>query len=146
MKTFFPLIAVVLAVLSTSCDRKSQAEMTKSESSASAAPPIVAVARAAPADLSKTVVLTAEFRPFQEIEVHAKVAGYVKEIKVDVGDRVKAGQTLAVLEVPEMADDVARATAAIKRNQAEVQHAKDELARAEANHDAAHVTYQRLFD
>jgi len=106
----------------------------------------VAVARATPADLSKTVVLTAEFRPYQEIEVHAKVAGYVKEIKVDVGDRVKAGQTLAVLEVPEMSDDVARAAASHKRSQAEVQHARDELARASASHDAAHITFQRLFD
>ena len=147
MKTFCIGITIGLAALLSSCDRKSQAEVTTPEASASAsAPPIVAVARAAPADLSRTVVLTAEFRPFQEIEVHAKVAGYVKEILVDVGDRVKMGQALAVLEVPEMSDDVARADASIKKNQAEVQHAKDELARAEAAHEAVHVTYQRLFD
>jgi RND family efflux transporter MFP subunit len=145
MKTLYIGITLVLVAL-CSCSRKSEAEMTNSQPSASSAPPIVAVARAAPADLSKTVVLTAEFRPFQEIEVHAKVAGYVKEIMVDVGDRVKAGQTLAVLEVPEMSDDVARANASKKRSEAEVQHAKDELARAEAAHEAVHSTYQRLFD
>jgi len=65
---------------------------------------------------------------------------------VDVGDRVKAGQTLAVLEVPEMSDDVARANASKKRSEAEVQHAKDELTRAEAAHESVHSTYQRLFD
>jgi RND family efflux transporter MFP subunit len=146
MKTFLIGFTLGLMAFSSSCSRKSEAEMTKQESSTPTAPPIVAVARAAPADLSKTVVLTAEFRPFQEIEVHAKVAGYVKEIMVDVGDRVKAGQTLAILEVPEMSDDVARANASRKRSEAEVQHAKDELARAEASHEASHVTYQRLFD
>jgi biotin carboxyl carrier protein len=48
-------------------------------------------------DLSRELVLTAEFRPFQEIDVHAKVAGFVKKIYVDVGDRVKEGQLLTVL-------------------------------------------------
>jgi RND family efflux transporter MFP subunit len=145
MKTRCICITISLAVLSFSCDRKSDGETARTEPSAGS-PPIVAVARAMPADLSKTVVLTAEFRPFQEVEVHAKVAGYVKEILVDVGDRVKTGQTLAVLEVPEMADDVARANASIKRAQAEVEHAKDEKARVEAAHEAAHLIYHRLDD
>ena len=52
----------------------------------------------------------AAFRPFQEIEVHSKVAGYVKEIYVDVGDRVRAGQLLAVLEIPELQDELAHYT------------------------------------
>jgi RND family efflux transporter MFP subunit len=102
------------------------------------------VARVAPADLAKTELLTAEFRPYQEIEVHAKVAGYLKQIFVDVGDRVKVGQTLAILEVPEMADDVVHAAAAMRRSEAEVQHAREEMAHAEAVHDAAHLAYQRL--
>lgn len=146
MKTFHIAIALGLMALSSSCGSKSETVAPKSEASASAALPIVAVARAELADLSKTVVLTAEFHPFQEIEVHAKVAGYVKEIMVDVGDRVKTGQTLAILEVPEMSDDVARAAASQKRSEAEVQHAKDELAQAQASYEASHLTYQRLSD
>ena len=141
MKTYCIVIALSLGAL-CSCGQKSEADGAQP----AAAPPVVAVARVGPADLIKTVVLTAEFRPFQEIEVHAKVAGYVKEIMVDVGDRVTAGQTLAVLEVPEMSDDVAHAAASSKRSEAEVQHAKDELAQAEAAHEAAHLTYHRLVD
>ena len=49
--------------------------------------------------------------------MHAKVAGYVKAIYVDVGDRVSAGQLLAVLEIPELQDDMATAEAAVKRSQ-----------------------------
>lgn len=143
MKMFCVVIGIILIGL-CSCGRKPEVEAANPGTSPSTSPPVVAVARVAPADLSTAVVLTAEFLPFQEVEVHAKVAGYVKEIMVDVGDRVKAGQTLAVLEVPEMTDDVARAEAASKRSEAEVQHAKDELARAQAGYDAAHLVYQRL--
>ncbi|MGH9707610.1 MAG: biotin/lipoyl-binding protein, partial [Candidatus Acidiferrales bacterium] len=64
--------------------------------------PTVAVAKAERMDLSRAAVLTAEFRPFQEVDLHAKVAGYVKNMYVDVGDRVKAGQLLATLEIPEL--------------------------------------------
>ena len=145
MKTFCIVMSIAVAIL-CSCGRKSEGEAAHADTSASTSPPVVAVARATPADLTRSVMLTAEFRPFQEIEVHAKVAGYVKQIMVDVGDRVTAGQTLAILEVPEMSDDVARAQASSKRSEAEVQHAKDELAQAQAGYDAAHLTYQRLFD
>ncbi len=68
------------------------------------------VAKVARGDLSQALTLAAEFRPFQEIDVHAKVAGYVKSINVDVGDRVRAGQLLAVLEIPELQDDIASRT------------------------------------
>ncbi|MGA2185532.1 MAG: biotin/lipoyl-binding protein, partial [Bryobacteraceae bacterium] len=56
----------------------------------------VAVSRVERHDLSQSLRVAAEFRPFQEIDVHAKVAGFVKEIYVDVGSRVRKGQTLAV--------------------------------------------------
>src|SRR5580693_4052431 len=54
-------------------------------------------------DLGDTLTVSGAFKPFQDIDVHAKVAGYIKVIHVDVGDHVKEGQTLAVLEIPELA-------------------------------------------
>ena len=86
----------------------------------------------------------AEFRPYQEIDVHAKVAGYVKEILVDVGDQVKKGQVLARLEIPELKADVDQATAAESRSQEEIKRAESELRRAEAAHEEAHITYTRM--
>jgi RND family efflux transporter MFP subunit len=106
--------------------------------------PTVAAARAVVEDLSRKVVLTAEFVPFQEVDVMAKVSGYVKEIPVDVGDHVRLGQTLATLEIPEMQDDIARAQATIEQAEAEVTGARDEVHRAESSHDIAHLSYQRL--
>lgn len=106
--------------------------------------PSVAVVRASLADLSRDIVLTGEFKPYQSIDVMAKVAGYVKSIYVDVGSRVQAGQLLATLEIPEMADDLARAKATLERSQSEVARARDELQRAQSVRDIAHLSYTRL--
>jgi multidrug efflux pump subunit AcrA (membrane-fusion protein) len=95
-------------------------------------------------DLAQTLTLAAEFRPYQEIEVHAKVAGYVKAINVDVGDRVSAGQLLAVLEIPELQDEMVQDEASIKRSREEVNRAQADLARAESAHEVAHLGSNRL--
>ncbi len=131
--------AALLAMIASSCTRA-----PKVEAQAPSDIPTVAVAKVTKEELSHNLTLTAEFRPFQEIDVMAKVSGYVKEIKVDVGDRVQQGQLLATLEIPEMADDLARARAAVERSSAEVARARDEIQRAESAHGIAHVSYERL--
>jgi RND family efflux transporter MFP subunit len=143
LKSAGVLSAMIAVVFLSSCSRTPKVE---ARSTNSAQPPTVAVARASNADLSHGLVLTAEFKPFQEVEVMAKVAGYVKKMYVDVGDRVKEGQILATLEVPEMADEIAKASAGVERSNAEVTRAKDEITRAESAHQMAHVTYTRLAD
>lgn len=76
----------------------------------------------------------------------AKVSGYIREINVDIGDRVHEGQVLATLEIPEMQDDVTRAAAAIQEATAELATARDDLQRAESSHDMAHLSYTRILD
>jgi RND family efflux transporter MFP subunit len=137
------VLAAALAILSTACSRNQNVEAVETKASDAAT---VAVAKTAVEDMSRQLTLTAEFKPFQEVDVMAKVAGYVKNINVDVGDRVKQGQLLAVLEIPEMADDLARGRASVDRSQAEVARAKDELQRAESSHQIAHLSYTRLAD
>jgi multidrug efflux pump subunit AcrA (membrane-fusion protein) len=66
---------------------------------------VVAVAKIERGNASQVVTIAADFRPSQEIDVHAKVAGYVRTVPVDVGSRVRVGQLLAVLEIPELQDD-----------------------------------------
>jgi multidrug efflux pump subunit AcrA (membrane-fusion protein) len=129
----------LLALLTASCAR----EGTATAVSAASEPPRVAVARVTRANLSRDVALTAEFEPFQEIDVMAKVSGYIREIKVDIGDRVRQGQVLAVLEIPEMQDDLARAAASIEEARAELATARDDLQRAQSAHEAAHLSYAR---
>src|ERR1700722_3722862 len=51
---------------------------------------------------SKTVELPGELLPYLQTDLYAKVQGYVQAMKVDIGDRVRKGQTLAVIEAPEV--------------------------------------------
>ncbi len=139
--TFELAIILLLVALNCSCSRTSDAETVDVRGPDA---PTVAVAKAGIEDISRSITLTAEFKPFQEIDVMAKVAGYVKKINVDVGDHVREGQLLALIEVPEMADDQARAQSMFNRSQAELARAKDELQRAESSHRIAHLSYTRL--
>jgi RND family efflux transporter MFP subunit len=134
---------VCVAAMSTCCTRSGFGTET---TRAAAEVPIVAVVQATRADLSSDLILTAEFEPFQEIDVMAKVSGYIKEIKVDIGDRVQQGQLLATLEIPEAQDDLTRAAAAIDEANAELATARDDLQRAESTHDMAHLSYSRILD
>src|SRR5580658_3031592 len=79
--------------------------------------------------IENVITLSGEFRPFQEVDVHAKVAGYIRQIFVDVGDKVKAGQVLAILEVPELNAQVMGAQADIRRSQDEIRRAQSEIER-----------------
>jgi multidrug efflux pump subunit AcrA (membrane-fusion protein) len=76
--------------------------------------PTVAVVRAEPKTLSDFITLQAEFRPYQEIRLHAKVAGYVSAINVDIGDHVTQGEVVATLEIPELKDNLDKAEAALR--------------------------------
>jgi RND family efflux transporter MFP subunit len=106
--------------------------------------PAVAVVRVARGPLSRTLVMTAELRPFQEIDVHAKVAGFVRQFSVDVGDRVHAGDPLATLEIPELADEAQQADAGVGASESEIERATSEVTRASSAHDVAHVSATRL--
>ena len=136
---FLPILASTVLLVSCSSDA------AKSGPGAAAAP-TVAAARVRRGDLARALAVTAEFRPYQEIDVHAKVAGYVKRIYVDVGDRVKAGQLIAILEIPELQDEVQTAEASVGKSQEEIRRAQADLERAKSAHEVAHVAYSRLAD
>jgi len=133
-----PVVVCLALQFCTSCSKELKAVASSPEI------PVVAVAKVSSEDLSRNLVLTAEFKPFQEIDVMAKVAGYVKDLHFDVGDRVSQGQLLANLEVPEMKDDLRRADANTDRATAEVARANDELHRAESAHQMTHLSFERL--
>lgn len=107
---------------------------------------VVPVAKVTRTTLSTDLVLTAEFIPYQEIDVMAKEAGYIKSISVDIGDRVQVGQKLAELEIPEMQDSIAHAGAAVEAADADVMTARNDLDRAKAAYDIAHLSYTRILD
>jgi RND family efflux transporter MFP subunit len=111
---------------------------------ASATVPRAVVAVAKRGEIANTLAIAGEFLPYQEVELHAKVAGYIRKINVDIGDRVHTGEVLAVLEVPELAAEVQGADAGIRHSQDEIERAQKEVARDEAAHAALHAAYKRL--
>jgi len=133
-------VLIVLFLLSmrlfTNKAKASQAEASTSRVAA------VTLVRRAP--IVQSVTLSGEFRPYQEVDVHAKVAGYIRQIYVDVGDKVRDGQVLAILEVPELNAEVKGADAGIQRARDAIQRAKSEVKRAESAHAADHAAYTRL--
>ena len=107
---FVVLVVLIAAVLVHSRRGAARASLP--------ATPTVAVVKVAWTDLHKEIAIPAEFRAYAQVDLHAKVSGYVKQINVDIGDIVKAGQLLAVLEVPESREELAHATAAQQRSAA----------------------------
>jgi RND family efflux transporter MFP subunit len=95
-------------------------------------------------NISHVLSLAGQFQPYQVVDVHAKVSGYVRHIYVDIGDRVRAGQTLAVLEVPELNAQYRGSQAQNLRSKEEITLAQHEISRAEASHVALQANYDRL--
>jgi RND family efflux transporter MFP subunit len=105
---------------------------------------VAAVALVERKPIEQSVTLSGIFRPYQEVDVHAKVAGYIRTISVDVGDKVKDGQVMAVLEVPELSAEVKGAEAAIQRNSDAIRRAESDVDRAVSVHAADHAAFTRL--
>jgi RND family efflux transporter MFP subunit len=107
---------------------------------------VVPAAHAIRTHLSNSVTLTAEFQPFFEVNVMAKEAGYIRHMNVDIGDRVKKGQILATLEIPELEDDLTRAKAGVQEATSEIAVANGDLHRAQAANAISHLSYTRILD
>lgn len=79
--------------------------------------------------LQKTVELPAELIPYEQANLYAKVQGFVRSMKVDIGDRVKKGQTLAIIEAPEVNTRFAEAEATLQAAKAKWTSSRDQYER-----------------
>ena len=118
------LAAVAGIVALFARQRSAQAEQSQVLQRELAAGPLVRVAHVKKGAAERTISLPAEVRAERRATLYAKVSGYVKEVRVDRGDRVTRGQALAVLESPDLDEQVASA-------QAELSLRKLQAARAE---------------
>ncbi len=117
---YIPALAALLAL--DACSKPAPKPETR----------VVGVVKTERASLENTMTLQAEFEPFQDVRLHGKVSGYIKLIRVDIGDRVKAGDLIATIEVPELGAQLESAAAAQKR--------------AESDHQLAHLDFERLHE
>jgi RND family efflux transporter MFP subunit len=97
-----------------------------------------------PGSVSHVLALAGQFQPYQVIDVHPKVSGFIRSIRVDIGDRVRQGQTLAILEVPELQAQLEGTVAQVSRSTDEISRAQHEVAAAEARYSSVHADNTRL--
>jgi RND family efflux transporter MFP subunit len=102
---------------------------------------VVAVTRG---NLASSLTVAGQFQPYQQVDLHAKVSGYIRWIKVDIGDRVRQGEVLALLEVPELQNQVEGAQAEVRHSQSDITRAQSEVISAESTYSAVHAEYTRL--
>jgi RND family efflux transporter MFP subunit len=103
--------------------------------------PVVKVERKT---LTSTLQIASEFIPYQQIDVYAKVSGYIQKLNINWGTHVKQGEVIAVLEVPELQQQVQEDDATLRRSENDLARAKQEELRVQSNYAVAHVTYTRM--
>lgn len=129
----------------TSCSGPgTQAGGGSQKSQLDAGSPTVAVTLVQRRPLSQKLTVSSELVPFQEIDVYAKESGFVKQLLVDYGTHVRAGQLMAVLEIPELEAQVEQDQAAIVAQQNDVTRASHDVERDQAQHNVFHLQYTRI--
>jgi RND family efflux transporter MFP subunit len=135
---FFLLQALVSLCLSA-CSESTRPNPEVARAQAGQAKVNVVVAPAQRKDLVRKITLPGTLVGFHETTLYGKVTGYLASISVDKGDTVRRGQTLAVLEIPEMAKEIDQAEAAY-------QEAVASLNRFKAQAELQSSTYQRYME
>src|ERR1700676_2874313 len=134
---FFGLL--IFVGFGTGCGKASKVD-------AASEAPTVAVGKVLRRDLANDLVIASEFQPYQEIQVYAKVSGYIQKLYMNWGAHVKQGQVLAVLEIPELQQQLQQDEASVRRSEQDLARAHEELNRAQSAYNVAHLTYSRLAD
>ena len=121
-------------------------EASKSKTENAVDAPVGAVVKVTRGNLADNLEIASEFQPFQEVDVYAKVSGYIHKLNVDFGTHVKKGQVLAELEIPELQQQLQQDAASVRRSDQDLTRAREELNRAQSAYSVAHITYTRLAD
>jgi RND family efflux transporter MFP subunit len=99
--------------------------------------PRVEVVRPRRVTVAQRLQTNATLEAFEEADLFAKVSGYLSDVRVDIGDHVKAGQVLAVIDVPEMEKELAEAKAQLESKRSSLERARRQL-----DHHKANITLQ----
>jgi len=135
------LLAVAFAGMLAGCGRTKPVSADDPSNA-----PTVSVVPVVRRDISDRLEIASEFQPFQEINVYAKVSGYVQKLNIDWGTHVRQGDVMAVLEIPELQQQIQLDEASLRRSEHDLNRAREELNRWKSAYTVAHLTYTRLAD
>ncbi len=102
----------------------------------------VLVTQAKRQPLTRTLRMPATLLADEQVDLFSKTSGYLASINVDIGDRVSKGDVLAVVDVPEMVDDLRQAEAMLEATKAKVKQAQAVTETARAEVGRCHAEYQ----
>ncbi len=137
----FAGVALLPLMLVNSCDRPTRATIAPDHTEHGA---LVGFTKVERRPVQRRLTVSSELVPFQEIDVYAKESGFVRRLLVDYGTHVKAGQLIAVLEIPELEAQINQDRAALKSLRDQVQNASNQLTRIQAQHNVLHLEYERM--
>lgn len=128
------LVLVSLLAAGVGCSRTAPAPTQGAKADAAPAPAVVKPKREA---VRRSIGQPGQIEAYQQAPLYAKVAGYVQEMKADIGADVTEDQVLAVLFVPELDEELAQKEALVKQAKAEKEQADKVLAAGEAHVETA---------
>jgi RND family efflux transporter MFP subunit len=117
-------LAVAGAVYFFGVAPRVRAHSALSERSRASAKPSVSVVTAKHTTVANELLLPASLQPLQEAAIRARTAGYLAKLFVDLGDRVKAGQPLAIIDAAEVDQALNGAKAALEQARANLEIAR----------------------
>jgi HlyD family secretion protein len=130
--------AALLLAVATGCNQSSTGSPTPpAETAVGQEVPTVAVVKPERTTLRRAIRQPGAIQAFEQTPIFAKIAGYVRKWQVDIGDRVRQGDVLAELWVPEMEVELKQKDALVKQAEAEITQAKEAAAAAEASFRSA---------
>ncbi len=107
-----------------------------------AALPIVEVVTASEVPKTQELTLPGTVVPVSTTHIYARATGYLKTLNVDIGDRVRRGQLLAVIESPDLDATVEQQRSLLQVSKAALNTARSQLALQQATYDRVHVLAQ----
>ncbi len=122
---------------STSTSRPSNANTTQERIT-------VSVAKPQRRTVTDRLELVGSITPYEQVTVYAKASGFLKCIKVDIGDWVRKGDMLAELDIPEMATARDEKRAAVQKAEAALEQAQAAAEQSRADVEFQEVNYRRL--
>lgn len=106
--------------------------------------PAVAVAYPSTQPPKATLELPGRLEAYSQAQIYARVSGYLKEWTADIGTSVKAGQLLAVIDAPDLDQQIMQAQATLASAQANLKLSQATLARGKSLMQTGSVSKQDL--
>jgi HlyD family secretion protein len=133
-------LAIVVAAMVVGCDRSSEKKASQSAQGMTT----VEVVRPQRRTVRRTVGEPGQLEAYEITPINAKVSGYVRRWTVDIGTKVKRGQMLAILSVPELDAEAEQKQAMVEESQANLAQMKASEKVAQANLASAEVKLEEV--